>query len=208
MSNRPPLPQRKSLRYKGYDYASVGAYFVTVCVRYGRCLLGEVCDGEMIPNEAGRMVETCWHELANRFPTLALDEFQVMPNHVHGIVWLRPPVGAQQSAPVVDPAGAASGAPTDVHDPTGNGLINSPTLGQVMRSFKSKSALAANQTLQRSGHFWLRNYWDRIIRDDRELDDIRAYIRTNPQRWQDDQLHPDAPPNQWKQQWTEGQSPL
>lgn len=191
-------PQRKSLRYKGYDYATAGAYFVTICVQQGRSLLGTVHEGVLIPSEAGMAVIPCWHTLPERFPSITLDEFCVMPNHVHGIVWLQNAVPALLAAPVDDIKGAASSAPTNTEDAL---TQERPTLGQVMRTFKSKSAIAANGVLHRSGRFWLRNYWDRIIRDDRELENIRNYIRTNPQRWHQDQLHPDAPPNKWNQTW-------
>jgi len=212
MNNSTNLPNRQSHRYRDYDYTNAGAYFVTICVRYGKYLLGHVEDGRMVLNPAGQAVLTCWNELPERFPTIALDEFQVMPNHAHGVVWLQAnpsvaadhvtdTVGALLAAPVgvSDTTGAASSAPTDSE--TEANVILKPTLGQVMRTWKSKSAIAVNAALHRSGSLWLRNYWDRIIRDEQELANIRNYIRTNPQRWQEDQLHPDAPPNKWKQQW-------
>ncbi len=242
MNKTTNLPNRQSHRYREYDYTSAGAYFVTICVRYGHCLLGDVRDGQMVLNSAGEAVLTCWNELLERFPTIGLDEFQVMPNHAHGVVWLQvdpvDTVGALLAAPsgVLDAPGAASNAPTDptaeagtassaptdptaeagtassaATDPTAeagaassaptekNNVVLRPTLGQVMRTLKSKSAIAVNDLLGRSGPFWLRDYWDRIVRNDEELANIRNYIRTNPQRWREDQLHPEAPPNKWNQ---------
>jgi REP element-mobilizing transposase RayT len=84
---------RRSIRLKGYDYASPGAYFVTICVRGGECLLGEVVDGEMQLNERGRVVGYYWGRMPRHFPHVELDAWVVMPNHVHGIIVItdRPP---------------------------------------------------------------------------------------------------------------------
>ena len=93
----PDIHHRQSIRLRGYDYASVGAYFITVCTRNRESLFGEVLDGEMQLNDAGWIVRQVWEELPQRFPSIALDACVVMPNHVHGIVI----VGAQFIAPNV-----------------------------------------------------------------------------------------------------------
>ena len=76
------------MRLQGYDYSSSGAYFVTICVQNRACLFGQVKDNEMHLNNAGRMVQRAWEQLPQRFPTLGLDEYVVMPNHFHAIVVL------------------------------------------------------------------------------------------------------------------------
>ena len=122
MGKTTDLPNRQSHRYQEYDYASAGAYFVTICVWHGHCLLGDVRDGQMVLNSAGEAVLTCWNELLERFPTIGLDEFQVMPNHAHGVVWLQvDPIGPTDTvgmllaapAGVLVAPGAASSAPTN-----------------------------------------------------------------------------------------------
>lgn len=85
--------RRRSIRLKGYDYSCAGAYFVTVCVQDRACLLGDVSGIEMVTNPAGEMVRTVWEELPSSYPGVDIDEFVVMPNHVHGIIVLSP-VGA------------------------------------------------------------------------------------------------------------------
>lgn len=85
-ANRPERRSRRSIRLKGYDYAGAGAYFVTICAHNRECLFGKIVDGKMVLNDAGRMVETVWDQLPIRFPHLELDEFIVMPNHIHGIL--------------------------------------------------------------------------------------------------------------------------
>lgn len=79
---------RHSIRLKGYDYASEGAYFVTMVTQGRACLFGEIVDGEMILNEAGQMVLKWWHELPNKFPNVILGAFVIMPNHFHGIIFI------------------------------------------------------------------------------------------------------------------------
>ncbi len=80
--------QRHSLRYKGYDYTASGAYFVTICTFQGRCSFGQIAEHKMICNPLGQTAERCWVEIPAHYPQVALDEMVVMPNHVHGIVWI------------------------------------------------------------------------------------------------------------------------
>ena len=91
---------RHSLRLKDFDYSQTGAYFLTLCTQKRACLFGDVVDGEMRLNDAGRVVEQCWLEIPNHFPRLDLDAFVVMPNHVHGILVITDgPVGAKDFSP-------------------------------------------------------------------------------------------------------------
>lgn len=76
------------MRLPGYDYTAPGAYFVTLCVRGGACVLGEIVSGEMVHSKEGRLVEGCWADLPNHYPHVRLDAFVVMPNHVHGVLVL------------------------------------------------------------------------------------------------------------------------
>ncbi len=88
MTGDPERHHRRSIRLKGYDYAQAGAYFVTVCTQDRACIFGDVVDGVMYPNDAGRMVQTVWDELSVFYPDVDTDGFVVMPNHIHGIVVL------------------------------------------------------------------------------------------------------------------------
>ena len=86
---------RQSIRLEGYDYSQAGAYFVTVCVQDRECLFGEIVDGHMRLNDAGQTVCTTWDDLCNHLPHVVLDVFVVMPNHIHGIIFITDiPVGA------------------------------------------------------------------------------------------------------------------
>jgi putative transposase len=79
---------RRSIRLRGYDYAQAGAYFVTIVTKDRACLFGEIVDGEMRPNQFGRIIQATWNELPEHYPGVECDAFVVMPNHVHGIIVL------------------------------------------------------------------------------------------------------------------------
>ena len=176
------LHHRHSLRLKGYDYHLHGAYYVTVCTHERQCLMGQVMLGSMQLNAVGQVVLDAWAALPARFPDVQLDAFVVMPNHVHGILCIDHDVGAVLAPPA---PGAASGAPTL---PAAGAASGASTLGEIMRAFKSLSAIAANRILGRSGvPFWQRNYYEHIVRNDHDLDEIREYIVGNPVNWEKDE---------------------
>ena len=106
MTFDPDKHHRRSLRLKSYDYSRAGAYFVTICTHGHECLFGEIMDGEMRLNAAGQAAQAEWVRLPERFQSLELDEFVIMPNHLHGIIL----VGAGLAPP--GGKGAASSAPT------------------------------------------------------------------------------------------------
>ena len=82
------MQYRKSIRLKGYDYSSAGAYFVTVCTHERECLFGDIEDQDMILSQIGKIVESCWQEIPPHFEHVDLDYFVVMPNHLHGILMI------------------------------------------------------------------------------------------------------------------------
>jgi REP element-mobilizing transposase RayT len=173
----PKIHHRRSIRLKGYDYAQAGAYFVTVVTHGRECLFGEVVDGEMILNEYGTVVQKWWNDISAHFPGVELGEFVVMPNHVHGII-------------IIHGRGAVP-APYLTTEEQGGGtppLQKIPTLGQIVGYFKYKSTKEMN-LLEAPGvitRFWQRNYYERIIRNEREMDAIWAYIEANPSAWAED----------------------
>jgi putative transposase len=89
MTFNPAKHHRHSIRLPEYDYTQPGAYFVTICVKNRDCLFGEIVNGEMRLNEYGEIVTEKWRWLAQQYPYVKLDEFIVMPNHFHGILWIR-----------------------------------------------------------------------------------------------------------------------
>ena len=168
------LHHRRSVRLCGYDYSQAGAYFVTICAQNKDCLFGEIVNGEMKLNDAGQIVTKTWDDLAGRFPSIALDAFVVMPNHVHGIITI---VGAQFIAP-------------KDRDAVNPGAINrAPTVGEIVRTFKAVST----RMVRRNGlsvFSWQRNYYEHVIRGEGDLESIREYVTNNPARWVEDHENP------------------
>jgi REP element-mobilizing transposase RayT len=201
----PQKHHRRSVRLKGYDYAQPGAYFVTICAQHRECLFGEIRDGEMVLNDAGRMAQAEWERLPQRFRLVTLDVYVVMPNHIHGILVIHtldapvgePPVGATlvvaPSESVVASRAGTSPAPRD----TGTDAnIRRPALGDIVGAYES---ITTNAYIRGVGEHrwppfdrrvWQRNYYERVIRNERELDGIRQYIIDNPLKWELDRYYP------------------
>jgi putative transposase len=156
---------RKQLRLKGYDYSSAGAYFVTICAKDRKHLFGRILDETMEANRCGRIVEESWRDIPNHDRRVELDEFILMPNHIHGIVVILddfPTVGA-----------GSEPATTRRH-----------SLSEIIRGFKTFSARRINEIRGTPGvPVWQRGFFDHIIRNERSLVRIREYISSNPQRW-------------------------
>jgi REP element-mobilizing transposase RayT len=168
--------RRKTMRLPAFDYSSPCAYFFTVVTQGRVSLFGNLVADEMELSAPGRDVVGVWVGLSARFATVELDEFILMPNHAHGIVWLN-------GESVTHGEGAASSAPTTGRVRRADRAIGAITLGKVMRAFKSLSARAVNERLHRSGSLWQRGYYERVSRSERELHDIRQYILHNPAQW-------------------------
>ena len=172
MVDQAALPNRRSIRLRGYDYSRNGAYFVTICTTQRLCLFGEIAAGAMQLSPVGEAVDAAWRDLPVYRPSLILDAWVVMPNHLHGIVIL---------------PGFAADTPHNTTSPHGP---MPHSLGAVVGGFKSavsREISAKELTLVRP--IWQRNYFERIIRNDRELEAARRYIEANPARWTDDPNH-------------------
>lgn len=170
----PVIHHRRSIRLRGHDYAGSNTYFVTVCVKNNRPLFGTVVNGRMALNDAGRIAAQCWLDIPNHFPHAALDEWVIMPDHVHGIVRM----------------GIACGEGIACHAPAFGRPI-AGALGTIIGAFKSaathnirrRTGLACQAPPQAPAPLWQRNYYDIIVHDERALGNIRAYIRNNPANW-------------------------
>lgn len=179
MKFNPDIHHRKSIRLREYDYSQAGYYFVTVCTAQKLHLFGEIHDGVMCLNEIGQVVDDICRELPGRYP-VDLDEYIIMPNHFHGILVLGDSVGARFIAPNLSrqstrPGGAMNGA---------------PTIGKIVHDFKARCTHAINGLQSsRVTPLWQRNYWERVIRNEAELANIREYIRNNPKQWELDELY-------------------
>ncbi len=171
----PANHHRRSIRLKGYDYSQGGLYYITLCTQgrehlFGSVTEGEMClspAGEMCLSPAGEMVENQWMALSERFPTIEMDAFVVMPNHFHGII-----------AIVGEPEGPENG---------------SATVADILCTFKSLTTLEYSRAVAEglyppfNKRLWQRNYYEHIIRNDIAHRKITEYIYNNPAQWEEDE---------------------
>lgn len=157
----------KSTRLRGYDYRTPSLYHVVTCTHQSICRFGTVHDGDMHPNAIGDMVQEIWDAIPDAFPPVSLDASIIMPNHHHGIVFVEP-----------QPDGTTG-----------------PSLGDIMKWFKTVTTVRYSHGVHGLGwppydrRLWHRNYYDHIVRNDRDLDRIRIYIDANPANWHSDDFY-------------------
>ncbi len=185
MKYDPQKHHRVSIRLKGYDYSLAGAYFITIVAYKREMLFGEIVNGVMRLNRRGEIVREEWFASVNIRKEIKLfeDEFVVMPNHAHGIVW----IVEDDSRFTVD-AGRSVGAGRDVVGSDGRPTLRMKpkSLSSFVAGFKSSVTKRIRDELNETG-IWQRNYHDRIIRNDKELNAIRDYIESNPGNWAEDE---------------------
>jgi len=186
----PEIHHRHSIRLPEYDYSNPGIYFVTICTYQREYIFGEILNGKMVLNNVGKIAEQCWLNIPNRFAHVELDKYVIMPNHVHGIIKIvrdfddvgiqynvgAQHVGAQHVVPL-------HYAPRQLQHKFQHILPGS--LGVIVRNYKS---IITKFCRQNDDEYvvWQRNYHERIVRTDRELNNIRQYILNNPTNWQND----------------------
>jgi putative transposase len=176
--------QRRSIRLNDYDYSQEGAYFVTICTHKKAFLF----ENEPI----NTIVEKCWLEIPEHFPNVEIDTFVVMPNHFHGIVSI---VDNCRGTATYFTTGINNMRRGEVTSPTPKGAETAPlrkcTLGQVIAYFKYQTTKLINRTCQTPGaRVWQRNYYEHVIRNETDLNDIRQYILDNPVKWDMDENNP------------------
>lgn len=174
----PEKHHRRSIRLKGYDYASDGCYFVTLCTCGRDSILGSIVDGAVVLSDLGRLVDEEWLDLPNRFPMIRLGAYVIMPNHIHGITSITR-VGANR--PPVDPP---PNAPDMAHG------TKPQSLAAIIQSFKTTCTKAAMKTAGHDMQLWQRNYYEHIVRSQKSLEAITRYIEENPQNWARDADNP------------------
>ncbi|MGA8266833.1 MAG: hypothetical protein WB787_03655, partial [Candidatus Acidiferrales bacterium] len=123
-------PTRRSLRLREYDYRNPGVYFFTICAQDRRCIFGKIVNQKMVLNNAGRIVWLCWHDLPQHFPAVQLDQFVVMPTHIHGVIVLHKKLNGRAGLRPAPTAGGDGG----------------PRLANVIGALKSFSSRQINKT--------------------------------------------------------------
>lgn len=166
----PQKHHRRSIRLRGYDYTQAGTYFVTLCTYQRECLFGEIVNGRMCLNEIGCIVAEEWLRTSEIRLEIELDEWVVMPNHIHGIIVMTESAGAHGHAPPPNHRGMPYRKPR--------------SLSSLVAGFKSAATKRINEIRQTPTRpIWQRNYYECIIRNEKSLCNIRQYIVNNPRRW-------------------------
>ncbi len=184
------INHRHSLRLRGYDYAQAGAYFVTICTHNRHLLFGEIIKDRMRLNGWGMLVKDEWARIQQLRQNVELDAFVIMPNHVHGIICIMTEdVAPASSTPDV---GARRAVPLRLVRIERFGKPVSGSLPTIVRAFKSASTRMINLQRGTPGNaVWQRNFHEHIVRNDRELEEIREYIVNNPGQWAEDEFNPE-----------------
>jgi len=188
MEDRAQRNRRRSIRLQEYDYSWAGWYYVTICAKGGICLFGDIVEGKVCLSQWGKLVREEWLKTPEVRKTVELDEFVVMPNHLHGIIIMGESVGATRR--VAQEEGTAQPLRATLQVAPTKTLV-SGSLGAIIGQFKSMSAKRINKIRGTKGSsMWQRNYYEHIIRDDADLHRIRTYIQNNPLQWELDEENP------------------
>jgi putative transposase len=185
---------RRSIRLPNYEYSQPGAYYVTIVAWHRECVFGEVVNGEMRLNKFGEIVQWEWLELPKRLLYIELGAFIVMPNHFHGILIFHEHVGATRLGLTNALSGNVSLPNVSTKGIDGSPLSHGPkpaSLGAIMAQFKSRvtKRLWKITSLKRKP-IWQRNYYEHLIRDEKDLQNKSDYIEANPMLWDEDEENP------------------
>ena len=184
-------------RHKAWDYSNAGVYFVTICTRDFISYFGEIKNGQMILSTIGQIAKKYWQEIPKHFPDVGLDEYIIMPNHLHGIIVIKENenkiLGKMQLTEVKnkdtfrrDEACLIS----TMKKPTNKEILRkriSPqprSLAVIVGSFKSITTKKVRELTDNTNlNIWQPRFYDHIIWHENELNNIRSYVRNNPLKW-------------------------
>ena len=170
---------RKVIRLREYDYSQAGGYFITICTYNREYLFGQVVNYQMMLNKTGETVKQWWLKLEDKFINVKLDNYVVMPNHIHGIIVVieKDKVGAIHELPLQ----------------SGMILRRQMLIPKTVGYFKMNSAKYINRLRDAMGYpLWQRNYYEHVIRNENELYRITEYIQNNPLKWDLDRENPSS----------------
>ncbi len=185
------LKHRKRNRLKNYDYSQNGNYFITICTKDRINYFGEIIDGEMILNKYGKIANKYWMEIPLHYKNIFIDEFIIMPNHIHGIIIIdrnryeiEGEIGVERNriGRIGEKIGEKIGVeqcstPTVPEDST-------PTVSQVIKSFKEACTKYYHKKYNNYEFAWQRSFYDIIVRNEKAFLNIGSYIKNNPIKWQ------------------------
>ncbi|MDA3812907.1 MAG: transposase [Candidatus Cloacimonetes bacterium] len=190
------MKRKNFLRMESYDYSWSGAYFITICSFKKEDIFGEIENGLMHLNDAGKIIQDCWYQIPENYENVKLDDLVIMPNHIHGIIWI---VGAIHESSTTNKKSEES--PKDNlsfnNVQQNNGVIRElplrierrkMLLTKIIGRFKMNSSKLINDIRNSKGsHVWQRSYYDHIIRNEEDLNNTKQYIQNNPLNWDKDE---------------------
>jgi len=201
--------QRHSLRIKNYNYSLPGAYFITICTYHKENILGYLIDGKMELNVLRKITAREWLRTFQIRKNIQLDKYMVMPNHFHGIIILTEEERHNSLCPYKNNQKPYNcrGTMHRAHPPSTYESFGKPISGSIptiVRGFKS----AVTRGIKRLDYpffysVWQRNYYEHIIRNERELNRIREYVQNNPLRWQYDRENLEGKPDEIEEKFWE-----
>ncbi len=166
------MNERKHLRLKNWDYSKNGVYFVTICCYNNQKFFGNICNDKLNLSEIGEISSTFWLEIPKHFPHVKLDEFVVMPNHIHGLLILDySSVGPRHGMTLQ----------SQFYRPVKN------SVSVIINQYKS----SVKRWCNRHGHCnfqWQSRFYDQILQNEVAVDNVRQYIYNNPRNWKEDEL--------------------
>jgi putative transposase len=184
MKYNPGIHHRRSIRLKRHDYAQAGEYYVTLCVKNRECLLGEIFQDQVKLSPIGEIAKACWKEIPQHFSNAGLDEFVIMPNHIHGILSLKEHAHDLVGVEYIQPQ---RGGPRQKRNEYQHVIPKS--VGSIVRSFKGAVTRKCRQK-ELAGFRWQSGFYEHVIRNAKDLERIRRYILENPVNWNADDEHP------------------
>jgi len=171
----PDVHHRKSIRLKDYDYSKEGMYFITICTKDRECILSKIVDREIILSEYGKIVNECIFKISIIYKDVNVDEYIIMPNHIHMVINV----------------GVAYHATQDLRDISIH-QKSKMIIPKIIQQFKTATIKIANRYSQGAGLHgmqplqWQRNYYEHIIRNEKAYFEICEYIKYNPLNWEND----------------------
>lgn len=186
MANSSNRPKGQTIRLRDFDYHQPGFYIITICVKDHRLVFGSIVDDKMHLNRVGQIAHSIWSTLPERFPGIELDEYVIMPNHVHGIIYLK------DEQPVLHRKVNTERVPErfkEYRQDAAKPYKQMPALWQVIRTFKGAATYHIRRTIGIGEFAWQEGYYESIIPNERSLHYRRLYIVNNPARWAEDKLY-------------------
>ena len=172
----------ESTRLDVWDYSKYGYYFVTICTKDKRSYFGKAVDENISLNIIGEKVKEIWLEIRNRFTDVELDDFVIMPNHLHGIIFI--------NRDSINRVSTNNRVSTKTPFIKNNPMYSELSLSKIIRWFKGRTTYEIHHTLQFSDFAWQPRYYEHIIRNEKSFQKILEYIHFNPLQWAVDEENP------------------